>query len=96
MSDTKVKGMDALYHRINHGHGRPGGSHMNLRVLRSDSQRRWKEGQPSWDLTQHKKKKSRDESAPEGRETVSKPSGGKLYNAKGDLVMPVSSLEIDI
>ena len=69
---------------------------MNLRVLRSDSQRRWKEGQPSWELARYKRKQPRDENPPDNREAAADASEGNLYNAKGDLVMPVSSLEIDI
>lgn len=67
---------------------------MNLRVLRSDSQGRWKEGQPSWDLTHQKRKQSRNQlpDEPPAADQAEAP----VYNAKGDLVMPVSSLEIDI
>jgi hypothetical protein len=67
---------------------------MNLRVLRSDSQGRWKEGQPSWDLTHHKRKQSRNQ--PPDETPAAEQTEAAVYNAKGDLVMPVSSLEIDI
>ena len=68
---------------------------MGLRVLESDSRGRWRDGQPSWDLT-HQRKKHRNQGPGQGLEPASGRSEAQLYNAKGDLVTPVSSLDVDI
>lgn len=69
---------------------------MSLRVLKSDSQRRWRDAEPSWDLLHQRKKQSRNQHS--GREQAPERDmpDGALYNAKGDLVTPVSSLKIDV
>jgi hypothetical protein len=69
---------------------------MTLRVLRSDSQGRWKDGQPSWDLAHHRRKQSENRTGRDDQGGATDPSEGSLYNAKGDLVAPVSSLKINI
>ncbi len=69
---------------------------MSLRVLKSDSQGRWKDGQPSWELLQQRKKQPRGQSpSPEQPPSGEQPDVA-LYNSKGDLVTTVSSLEIDV
>lgn len=68
---------------------------MGLRVLESDPQGQWRNGQPSWDLT-HQRKKHRNKNDGQGQDAPSKGPGTGLYNAKGDLVTPASSLDLDI
>jgi hypothetical protein len=68
---------------------------MGLRVLESDSRGRWRDGQPSWDLT-HQRKKNRNQDPGQNREPAAAHSGAGIYNAKGDLVTPASSLDLDI
>lgn len=69
---------------------------MSLRVLRSGSQGRWKDGQPSWDLNHQRKKHQKNLNPYQEQAAGPELDSGSLYNAKGDLVPPVSSLEIDI
>lgn len=68
---------------------------MGLRVLESDSRRRWRDGQPSWDLT-HQRKKNRGQDPGQNREPTTARGVTGLYNAKGDLATPASSLDLDI
>ena len=69
---------------------------MSLRVLRTDSQGRWKDGQPSWELLHQRKRQPKNQNPSQDlRDDRDRPDGG-LYNAKGDLVAPPSSLDIDI
>lgn len=68
---------------------------MGLRVLESDSQGRWRDGQPSWDLT-NQRKKHRKQYAGQGQGAPAGQPDAGLYNSKGDLAAPLSSLDIDI
>lgn len=68
---------------------------MGLRVLESDSRGRWRDGQPSWDLT-HQRKKHRNPNPDQDRDAPPARTGGERYNAKGDVVTPASSLDLDI
>ena len=69
---------------------------MSLRVLKSDSQGRWRDAEPSWDLLHQRKKQSRHQHPGQDRAPDRDTPGGPLYNDRGDLVEPVSSLEIDV
>ena len=69
---------------------------MSLRVLKSDSQGRWRDAEPSWDLLHQRKKQSKNQHSDQDRATDRNTPDGPLYNARGDLVAPVSSLEIDV
>ena len=69
---------------------------MSLRVLKTDSQGRWREGQPSWELLHHRRRQPKNQNPAQDQPDGRKRPGGGLYNAKGDLVAPGSSLDIDI
>ena len=68
---------------------------MSFRVDKSQEQGRWRQGHYTWDLG-HQKKKHRQNQARPGDDVDRDEQGGSLYNAKGDLVTPASSLHIDI
>lgn len=72
------------------------GGGMSLRVLKSDSQGRWKDGQPSWDLLQQRKKQPRSQAPSQEQAPSGDRPGVALYNSKGDLVTTACSLEIDV
>jgi hypothetical protein len=68
---------------------------MSFRVDKSQEQGRWRQGHFTWDLGHQKKKHQKNQTRPDG-EAARGERGGSLYNAKGDLVAPASSLHIDI
>ena len=68
---------------------------MGLRVLESESQRRWRDGQPSWDLS-HRRKKHRKQYAGQEQGAPAGQPDARLYGSKGELVAPLSSLDIDV
>lgn len=68
---------------------------MSFRVDKSQEQGRWRHGHFTWDLGHQKKKHQKSQTRPDGDEARDEQEGA-LYNAKGDIVPPVSSLHIDI
>ena len=69
---------------------------MKLRVDTAQDQGRWREGQTPWDLGHQKKKHCKNRTSAHDDVPVQEEQNGSLYDSKGSLILPVSSLKISI
>jgi len=69
---------------------------MNLRVDAAQDQGQWREGQTPWDLGHQKKKHSKNQTAAHADVRVQEEQSESLYDSKGGLILPVSSLKISV